>query len=277
MAQITGIYTGDAGTPYDVDTNAGLASDETQRVILASDDPAVALLATIDADTGGILTAVQTLDNAISGNEMQVDVVAALPAGDNNIGNVDVVTLPSLPAGTNNIGDVDVLSLPSITGTVTANAGTNLNTSTLALEAGGNLAAAATSLAILDDWDESDRAKVNPIAGQAGVAGGAGAVSALTQRTVLSGVASVTTVSVASSATAVEIAAANANRRLFVLTNTDANRAYFKWSADPTTSDFHFYLEAGERWEMQDSAPVGAQLKAIWASNGSGAAQGYEA
>ncbi len=35
---------------------------------------------------------------------------AALPAGDNNIGNVDVVTLPALPAGTNNIGDVDIVS-----------------------------------------------------------------------------------------------------------------------------------------------------------------------
>jgi hypothetical protein len=38
----------------------------------------------------------------------------ALPAGTNNIGDVDVLTLPSIPAGTNNIGDVDVLSLPSI-------------------------------------------------------------------------------------------------------------------------------------------------------------------
>lgn len=38
---------------------------------------------------------------------------------------------------------------------------------------------------IMDDWDETDRAKVNIIAGQAGVAGGSGAVSAATQRTVL--------------------------------------------------------------------------------------------
>jgi hypothetical protein len=44
---------------------------------------------------------------------------------------------------------------------------------------------AVTSLAVLDDWDESDRAKVNPIAGQAGVAAGSGTVSALTQRVVL--------------------------------------------------------------------------------------------
>lgn len=73
----------------------------------------------------------------------------------------------------------------TVSGTVTANAGTNLNTSALALESGGNLAGAATSLAIIDDWDESDRAKVNPIVGQAGVAAGAGAVGVTTQRTTL--------------------------------------------------------------------------------------------
>lgn len=42
-----------------------------------------------------------------------------------------------------------------------------------------------TSLAIMDDWDETDRCKVNIIAGQAGVAAGAGAVSATTQRMTL--------------------------------------------------------------------------------------------
>jgi len=39
----------------------------------------------------------------------------ALPPGTNNIGDVDVLTLPALPTGTNNIGDVDVLTLPSVT------------------------------------------------------------------------------------------------------------------------------------------------------------------
>jgi hypothetical protein len=37
--------------------------------------------------------------------------ITAIAAGDNNIGNVDVVTLPALPAGTNNIGDVDIASI----------------------------------------------------------------------------------------------------------------------------------------------------------------------
>lgn len=69
--------------------------------------------------------------------------------------------------------------------TVTANAGTNLNTSALALESGGNLAAAAASLSVLDDWDETNRAAVNIIAGQVGVQGASGTVNALTQRVVL--------------------------------------------------------------------------------------------
>lgn len=49
-----------------------------------------------------------------AGNNNIGDVdIASIAAGDNNIGNVDVVTLPSIPAGTNNIGDVDVLTVPA--------------------------------------------------------------------------------------------------------------------------------------------------------------------
>jgi len=46
--------------------------------------------------------------------------VASIAAGTNNIGDVDVLSLPSIPAGTNNIGDVDVLTLPALA------AGTNV-------------------------------------------------------------------------------------------------------------------------------------------------------
>jgi hypothetical protein len=56
---------------------------------------------------------VLTLPAIPAGNNNIGDVdIASIAAGDNNIGNVDVVTLPALPAGTNNIGDVDVLTLP---------------------------------------------------------------------------------------------------------------------------------------------------------------------
>lgn len=47
------------------------------------------------------------------------------------------------------------------------------------------LVAIRTLLDTIDDWDESDRAKVNPIVGQAGVQAGSGNVTANTQRVVI--------------------------------------------------------------------------------------------
>ena len=67
-----------------------------------------ALLDTIKVDTEAIETAVELLDNAIDGSEMQVDVVAALPAGTNAIGKL------AANSGVD-IGDVDVTSMPSDT------------------------------------------------------------------------------------------------------------------------------------------------------------------
>ena len=93
-------------------------------VVIASDQSALPI-----SDNGGSIT----VDGSVS-------LAAAIPAGTNNIGDVDVASLPagviasmsSLPAGTNNIGDVDVLTLPSIPagansiGTVGLNSGTNV-------------------------------------------------------------------------------------------------------------------------------------------------------
>lgn len=63
---------------------AGAVAAGVQRVTLASDDPAVTdlaamevLLTGIDADTNAIKTAVEIIDNAISGSEMQVDIVSS--------------------------------------------------------------------------------------------------------------------------------------------------------------------------------------------------------
>lgn len=64
---------------------------------------------TQDFNSDAILADTTTLAGAVSGSEMQVDVVAALPAGTNNIGDVDLAS--SIPAGTNNIGDVDIDSI----------------------------------------------------------------------------------------------------------------------------------------------------------------------
>lgn len=64
---------------------------------LWSHDPvAVALLATIDVDTDSMSTDLGTIAGAVVAGQMQVDVVAALPAGDNNIGNVDIASSVAL-------------------------------------------------------------------------------------------------------------------------------------------------------------------------------------
>ena len=109
---------------------AGSVGGGVQRVTLASDDPAVVdlaaievlltaanvdhaanevLLTGIDADTNAIKTAVEIIDNAISGSELQVDVVASLPAGSAAIGKL------AANSGVD-IGDVDVTSIVPGTG-----------------------------------------------------------------------------------------------------------------------------------------------------------------
>lgn len=68
-----------------------------------------AKLRNLTSTNDSIKTAVETIDNAIAGSEMQVDVVAALPAGTNAIGKL------TANSGVD-IGDVDVLSIVPGTG-----------------------------------------------------------------------------------------------------------------------------------------------------------------
>lgn len=98
-------------------TNAGTFAVQAAQ----SGTWAVDLGATDNAVLDSIAASLALIDNAIAtGNELQVDVVAALPAGTNNIGDVDIL---SIAAGDNNIGNVDVVTLPN----VTLAAGTNTN------------------------------------------------------------------------------------------------------------------------------------------------------
>jgi hypothetical protein len=87
-------------------------------------DGTVSVSGTVTVDGSGVTqpvshAALTELAAAID-TELQVDVVAALPAGTNNIGDVDIA---SIAAGDNNIGNVDVVTMPN----VTLAAGTNTN------------------------------------------------------------------------------------------------------------------------------------------------------
>lgn len=92
----------------------------TSGTITTITNPVTVTATNLDVQSGGvdlatsaqaaaIQTAVETIDNAISGSEMQVDVVGALPAGTNAIGKL------AANSGVD-IGDVDVTSVIAGTG-----------------------------------------------------------------------------------------------------------------------------------------------------------------
>jgi hypothetical protein len=108
LAANSGVDIGDVDvTSCALPTGASTAAN--QSTIIGHLDGVEGLLTTIDADTS-------TLAGAVDSGQMQVDVVGALPAGTNNIGDVDIL---SIAAGDNNIGNVDIASaLPSGTNTI---------------------------------------------------------------------------------------------------------------------------------------------------------------
>src|SRR3989304_2199531 len=102
-----------------------IATDDIGGVKYQVIKPAFGPLDTATLVTASVGLPTDPLDRALR-DLGKVDIAAfdsSLPAGANNIGDVDVLTLPALVAGTANIGDVDVLTLPD----VTLAAGTNTN------------------------------------------------------------------------------------------------------------------------------------------------------
>lgn len=132
----------------------GSASDGLLVNLGANNDVSVSgtvtanLSATDNAVLDAIQVAVETIDNAIVGSEMQVDVVASLPAGDNNIGNVDVVSIVPGTAATNlgkaedaphSSGDVGVAAMSVRQNTAAALGGTDGDYQPLITDANGRL------------------------------------------------------------------------------------------------------------------------------------------
>lgn len=89
---------------------SGASTAANQSTIIGHVDGIETVLGTIDTDTGSIATSATTIAGAVSGTEMQVDVVGALPAGTNAIGKL------AANSGVD-IGDVDVTST-SIDGSI---------------------------------------------------------------------------------------------------------------------------------------------------------------
>jgi hypothetical protein len=112
--------------------NGQATSANSAPVVISSDQ------STIPVSVSGVATAANQTTQNTKLDQLHTDLISALPAGSNTIGNVNVL------GGNATAVKVDGSAVTQpVSGSVTANAGTNLNTSALALESGGNLATIA--------------------------------------------------------------------------------------------------------------------------------------
>jgi len=191
--------------PAPLSTAGGGTEATALRVTIASDSTGVL---SVDDNAGSLTVDTPQLPAALVGGRLDVVIGAEIPAGTQNIGDVDVATLPvgsiaataALTGGGVELGalrvtiasdstgvvsvddngaalTVDTAQLPAALGQAAMAGSTSVviasdQSSVAVTEASG--AAIKTAVEAIDDWDESDRAKVNPVVGQAGVAAGTG-------------------------------------------------------------------------------------------------------
>jgi hypothetical protein len=131
-------------TTIDADTSSlagAISGTEMQVDVLTSALPSGAATSALQTTANGILTTIDadtgSLAGCVSGTEVQIDIVASLPAGSNNIGDVDILSLPAdsknyvwkegldstIGGITNSILDTSTTNIPS---------GTQLTVATLA-------------------------------------------------------------------------------------------------------------------------------------------------
>lgn len=127
-------------------------------------------------------------DAADSGSPVKVG-GKANAAAPSNVSENDRVNASFTLAGSQRVlDDNSAAILAGVDGVEALITSTNTKLDTVITHVDGieaNQATEIASLSVLDDWDESDRAKVNPIVGVAGVAAGAGAVGTTVQRMTL--------------------------------------------------------------------------------------------
>jgi hypothetical protein len=151
--QRTKLSLGADGTAVDAVAGAGVVGTGVQRITLASDDPAVALLGTIDTDTGAMVTDLAAIEVLLGTIDTDTGAI---------VGHVD---------------GIETL-LTTIDGRVDGIEG-QLTTIT------GHVDGIEGSLTTLTGTVTSNRVAVNLITGQAGVAGGSGNTDATTLRVTL--------------------------------------------------------------------------------------------
>jgi hypothetical protein len=201
-------------------------------------------------DGSGPLTVDGTVAATQSG-AWSVSLAAALPAGTNNIGDVDVLSLPALPAGTNNIGDVDVLTLPSVTIGTLPDEGQQTMASSISVAIASNQSAVPASQSGTWTVQPGNTANTTPW------------LTTDTPRVVASANNTGTCTSVTASTT---VLASNASRRAygFKAHNNNTALVHCKLGATATTSNTSF--NKGDAWSQDTGAVYTGVVDCIAAS-----------
>lgn len=104
----SGVEKGTSGNPVKTDPT-GTTTQPVSVASLPLPSGAATEASLVLRATETTLAAVQSLLTAIRDTAGIKKITDALPAGTNNIGDVDVISLPSIPAGTNRLGSVRIV------------------------------------------------------------------------------------------------------------------------------------------------------------------------
>jgi hypothetical protein len=249
-------------------------------------DASSAVIGHVIADSGSTTAVTQA-----TASNLNAQVVGSTASGATNSGNPVKVGGPfntTQPTVTNG-QTVDAqmtargaqIVAPGVDGfAVTANAGTNLNTSALALETGGNLATLAG--AVSSAKVQANTSQINGVApsmgngvsgtgvqrvtlasdstGQVVLAAGSAIIGTITPPT-----SSTATLSnVAASVTSVTILASNASRKGGSVYNDSSSAMYLKQGTSASTTSFSFKIPANTLYEINASIVYTGAYTALW-------------
>ena len=224
-------------------------------------------------------TTLASIDSKITAcNTGAVTISAAIPAGTNNIGDVDVLTLPNVTLAsqlnpfTSAIPISDNAGSITVDGTVAATqSGTwNINnvSGTVSLPTG---AATETTLSALNG--KVTACNTGAVTISAALPAGTnniGDVDVLTLPDVaIKTYSSSAITSVVSAAVSTSILASNANRRMAIMVNDTDKNAYVKLGATASTTSFSYKLTPGQTLELPVPAYTGT-IDAIWDTSPTG-------
>jgi hypothetical protein len=213
-------------------------------------------------DAGGATQTVKTTDNAgVHTPHHNVDALPALPAGTNNIGDVDVLTLPALPAGSNLIGQVTALGGAAHDAAVSGNP--VLNAGFASAAAPGNVSADGDAVRL---WALRNGALAVNVTAAGALIGGDAANGLDVDVTRLPKPGTGTRSQVADSATDVQILAANASRLgASVFNDSSATLHLGLGTATVTASNYTVKVASGGYYELPSGFT--GELRGLWASD----------